>query len=135
MSQVRNSPKTWAPETTCLTDKRTHESRRLCPSSDRGLCFELEKKASSNHKLAEEVRERLIIQNWPIPFPMKTALVDLLRSALLIARLDNAHFELDGYLRKADLLAQKIKMKFSDKTTASKGYAFWCPNVHEGLSR
>ena len=38
--------------------------------------------------------------------------MDLLRSALLIARLDNENFDLDSYLEKADLLAQKVEKSF-----------------------
>jgi len=38
--------------------------------------------------------------------------IDLLKSALLIARLDNEHFNLDDYLRKADLLADDIGKVF-----------------------
>ena len=43
--------------------------------------------------------------------------VDLLRSALLIARLDNENFDLDSYLEKADLLAKKIEESFVESST------------------
>ena len=93
----------------------------FAPQAIEDYALELEKKASSVHKLAEEVRERLIIRELADSLSHEDEhSVDLLRSALLIARLDNAHFDLDGYLRKADLLAQKIKMKFSDKTTGEQ---------------
>ena len=67
--------------------------------------------------MLEEIRERLIIRELADSLAHEDEhSVDLLRSALLIARLDNAHFDLDGYLRKADLFAQKIEKKFSDET-------------------
>ena len=43
--------------------------------------------------------------------------LDLLRSALLIARLDNENFDLDSYLEKADLLAKKIEESFVESST------------------
>ncbi len=88
----------------------------FAPQAIKDYALELEKQASSAKKLAEEIRERLIIRELADSLSHEDEhSVDLLRSALLIARLDNAHFDLDGYLRKADLFAQKIEKKFSDE--------------------
>ena len=46
--------------------------------------------------------------------------IDLLRSALLIARIDNEHFDLNDYLKKADSLAQRIKSEFPENANDSQ---------------
>ena len=47
---------------------------------------------------------------------MKMKSIDLLRSALLIARIDNEHFDLNDY-SKADSLAERIKSEFQRMQT------------------
>ena len=43
--------------------------------------------------------------------------IDLLKSALLIARLDNQHFNLQDYLIKADQIAAQIRTKFPENSS------------------
>ena len=71
--------------------------------------------------MAKEIRERIVISELVESLtPEDEASIDLLKSALLIARLDNEHFDLNNYLRKADLLAEKIKTKFPDDSGNSQ---------------
>ena len=73
------------------------------------------KKAKEIKRLAGEVRERLVIEELAKSLQIEErGSVDLLRSALLIARLDNENFNLESYLEKADLLAQKIEKSFQN---------------------
>ena len=88
------------------------------PQSLRDHANELEKKAKAVRRLAEEVRERLIINELAKSLHIdERGSVDLLKSALLIARLDNENFDLDSYLQKADLLAKKIKKSFTKSSS------------------
>ena len=44
----------------------------------------------------------------------------MLRSALLIARIDNEHFDLNDYLKKVDSLAERIKSEFPETANDSQ---------------
>jgi len=88
------------------------------PQALRDHAMDLEKKAKEIKRLAGEVRERLVIQELAKSLRIEErGSVDLLRSALLIARLDNENFDLDSYLEKADLLASKIEKSFTKSST------------------
>ena len=88
------------------------------PQALRDHAMELEKKAKQIKGLAGEVRERLVIEELAKSLRIEErGSVDLLRSALLIARLDNENFDLDSYLEKADLLAGKIEKSFTKSST------------------
>ena len=88
------------------------------PQALRDHAMELEKKAKQIKRLAGEVRERLVIEELAKSLRIEErGSVDLLRSALLIARLDNENFDLDSYLEKADLLAGKIEKSFTKSST------------------
>ena len=88
------------------------------PQALRDHAMDLEKKAKEIKRLAGEVRERLVIQELAKSLRIEErGSVDLLRSALLIARLDNENFDLDSYLEKADLLAGKIEKSFTKSST------------------
>ncbi|MAH26169.1 MAG: hypothetical protein CMI19_04360 [Opitutae bacterium] len=88
------------------------------PQALRDHAMELEKKAKEIKRLAGEVRERLVIEELAKSLRIEErGSVDLLRSALLIARLDNENFDLDSYLEKADLLAGKIEKSFTKSST------------------
>ena len=88
------------------------------PQALRDHVMELEKKAKKIKSLAEEVRERLVIEELAKSLRIEErGSVDLLRSALLIARLDNENFDIDSYLEKADLLAKKIEQSFLKTST------------------
>jgi len=80
--------------------------------------LELEIKAKEIKNLAGDVRERLVIEELAKSLRIEErGSLDLLRSALLIARLDNENFDLDSYLEKADLLAKKIEESFVESST------------------
>jgi regulator of sirC expression with transglutaminase-like and TPR domain len=84
------------------------------PQALRDHALELEKKAKEIKRLASEVRERLIINELSKSLQIEErGSANLLKSALLIARLDNENFDLDSYLEKADLLAKKIELSFA----------------------
>jgi regulator of sirC expression with transglutaminase-like and TPR domain len=88
------------------------------PQALRDHAMDLEKKAKEIKRLAGEVRERLVIEELAKSLRIEErGSVDLLRSALLIARLDNENFDLDSYLEKADLLASKIEKSFAKSST------------------
>ena len=88
------------------------------PQALRDHAMELERKAKEIKRLAGEVRERLVIEELAKSLRIEErGSVDLLRSALLIARLDNENFDLDSYLEKADLLAKKIEKSFTKSST------------------
>ena len=94
------------------------EMGKPTPQALRDHAMELEKKAKEIKRLAGEVRERLVIEELAKSLQIEErGSVDLLRSALLIARLDNENFNLESYLEKADLLAQKIEKSFQKSST------------------
>ena len=94
------------------------EMGKPTPQVLRDHAMELEKKAKEIKRLAGEVRERLVIEELAKSLQIEErGSVDLLRSALLIARLDNENFNLESYLEKADLLAQKIEKSFQKSST------------------
>ena len=111
------------------------EGRRIRPYEVNGLvdqgeqapqalldhAVELERKADELRKASREVRERLIISELTYSLAHEDErAVDLLRSALLIARLDNEHFDLQTYLDKAERLAERIRKKFPDKASGEE---------------
>lgn len=94
------------------------------PQALRDHALELEKKAREVKRLAGEVRERLIIDELSKSLRIEgRGSVDLLKSALLIARLDNENFDLDSYLEKADLLAKKIAQSFEEESSKEEKLA------------
>ena len=94
------------------------EMGKPTPQALRDHAMELERIAKEIKRLAGEVRERLVIKELAKSLRIEErGSVDLLRSALLIARLDNENFDLDSYLEKADLLAKKIEKSFAESST------------------
>jgi len=82
---------------------------------------ELEKSASRVRQLAEEVRERAVIEELASSLQHEDEKsVDLFRCALLIARLDNEDFDPDIYLRRIDRIALKVKKSFPEKASGSQ---------------
>ena len=82
---------------------------------------ELERKAERTRKLSNDIRERIIIADLASSLSHENEKsVDLLRSALLIARLDNKDFELESYLRKTQRIAEKIKSGFPEKASGEE---------------
>lgn len=91
------------------------------PQALRDLAQDLENQAKEAKRLADEVRERLVIQDLANSLSYNNdQSVDLLRASLLVARLENEHFDLDNYLKKADLLAQKIEKFFPEEATGEE---------------
>ncbi len=88
------------------------------PQAINDYALELEKKAKYAKELSNEVRERLVISDLVESLNHENEKsVDLLKSALLIARLDNANFDLSSYLRRADQIAKKIREKFPSNSS------------------
>ena len=60
------------------------------------------RKSNEMQKLAKEIRERMAISELVDSLSHDDEKsIDLLRSALLIARIDNEHFDLNDYLKKS----------------------------------
>jgi regulator of sirC expression with transglutaminase-like and TPR domain len=79
---------------------------------------ELEKSASRVRQLAEEVRERAVIEELASSLQHEDEKsVDLFRCALLISRLDNEDFDPEIYLRRIDRIALKVKKSFPEKAS------------------
>jgi regulator of sirC expression with transglutaminase-like and TPR domain len=82
---------------------------------------ELEKSASRVRQLAEEVRERAVIEELASSLQHEDEKsVDLFRCALLIARLDNEDFDPEIYLRRIDRIALKVKKRFPKKASGGQ---------------
>lgn len=82
---------------------------------------DLQKKALKIKLLSKEIKERLAIDELAQSLVHEDeASVNLLRSALLIARLDNQDFELDSYLQKAERIANKISSHFPNHATGEE---------------
>jgi len=82
---------------------------------------ELERKAGLIRTLSNEIRERIVIAELASTLTHEDERsVDLLKSALLIARLDNEDFDLESYLRKTERMAEKIKKKFPEKASGEE---------------
>ena len=82
---------------------------------------ELEKSASRVRQLAEEVRERAVIEELASSLQHEDEKsVDLFRCALLIARLDNEDFDPEIYLRRIDRIALKVKKSFPQKASGGQ---------------
>ena len=81
----------------------------------------LERKAERVRKLSEEIRERIVIAELASSLAHEDERsVDLLKSALLIARLDNEDFDLESYLRKTERMAEKIRGGFPEKASGEE---------------
>ena len=78
----------------------------------------LEKAASRVRMLAEEVRERAVIEELASSLKYEDEKsVDLFRCALLIARLDNEDFDPEIYLRRIERIALKVKKSFPEEAS------------------
>ena len=99
-----------------LVDQGPPASQSLIDHAD-----ELERRAERIRRLSEEVRERIVIAELASSLAHEDERsVDLLRAALLIARLDNEDFELESYLRKTERMAEKIKEGFPEKASGEE---------------
>ena len=82
---------------------------------------ELEQSASRVRQLAQEVRERAVIEELASSLQHEDEKsVDLFRCALLIARLDNEDFDPEIYLRRIDRIALKVKKTFPEKASGGQ---------------
>ena len=81
----------------------------------------LKKQSLKLNKLSKNIRERLSIDELARSLAHEDEnSVDLLRSALLIARLENPDFNLEAYLKKAENLAQQISSHFPQQASGEE---------------
>jgi serine protease Do len=81
----------------------------------------LEAEAGRLRYLADQVRERLIIKELVATLRHEDeSSVNLLRAALLLARLDNEDFDLDVYLERVERIAGNVADAFPEKATGEK---------------
>jgi len=78
----------------------------------------LETEAERLRQLADEVRERIIIKELVDTLQHEDeSSVDLLRAALLLARLDNEDFDLQTYLDRVERIAGNVAEAFPENAT------------------
>jgi serine protease Do len=77
-------------------------------SALRERALQLEKQAEQLRKLAQRVHESRVLDDLAKAASKSEAEVDLLRGALLIAKLDNEDLDVDAYVREVDRLAREI---------------------------
>jgi S1-C subfamily serine protease/regulator of sirC expression with transglutaminase-like and TPR domain len=81
----------------------------------------LKKQSLELNKLSKNIRERLSIDELARSLAHEDEnSVDLLHSALLIARLENPNFDLEAYLKKAENLARQISSHFPQKASGEE---------------
>ena len=91
------------------------------PQALQNQAVRLEKKSTNLNRLAQDIKDRLLINELTQSLAHEDEnSVDLLRSALLIARLQNQNFDLTTYLDKAERIAQKIGAHFPEKATGEE---------------
>ena len=82
---------------------------------------ELQKQINRLQSISKEIKERHAIEELANSLVHDDeSSVDLLRSALLISRLNNQNFNLNSYLTKAENLAQDIASHFPEKATGEE---------------
>ena len=82
---------------------------------------DIQKQAMKVKLLSKEVKDRFAIGELVQSLAHNDeSSVDLLRSALLIARLDNQDFELENYLKKAEKIARKVSSHFPEKASGEE---------------
>jgi regulator of sirC expression with transglutaminase-like and TPR domain len=69
----------------------------------------LEEQAAQLRQLAQAVHQKKILDELVQVTASKDSDMNLVRAALLLARLDNEELDIDGYLRQIDRLAQEIR--------------------------
>ena len=78
----------------------------------------LETEAQRLRKLANEVRERVVIEEIAQALRHEDeSLVNLLRTSLLLARLDNEDFDLEVYLDRAERIAENVADTFPENAS------------------
>jgi serine protease Do len=102
----RESPK---PE---LLDKLTSEAAAPAVLLDRARS--LEEQAAQVRKLADVVQERTVLKALDRALQGNEDKIDLLKAALLIARLDNDEVDVDAYRAEVERMAKKIKASLPD---------------------
>ena len=82
---------------------------------------QLKKQSLKLNALSKSIREQLSIDELARSLNHEDeSSVDLLRSALLIARLENPNFDLETYLKKAEKLALQISYHFPEKASGEE---------------
>ncbi|MHC4876941.1 MAG: transglutaminase family protein [Planctomycetota bacterium] len=75
---------------------------------------QLEQRAARLRELAAEVHAQKTQQELKELFDSESGDVDLLRAALLIARLDNPEVDVDAYVREVELMVEDIELTLAD---------------------
>jgi regulator of sirC expression with transglutaminase-like and TPR domain len=87
---------------------------KLLPDGDAGMSLlrerarQLERQAAQLRELAREVHHRRTLKELAAAVAGKEQDIDLLRAALLIARLDNEELDVDHYRKEVERLAREI---------------------------
>ncbi|HEX5270614.1 MAG TPA: transglutaminase family protein, partial [Gemmataceae bacterium] len=87
---------------------------KLLPDGDAGMAVlrerarQLEQQAAQLRVLAREVHERRTLKELAVAVAGKEEDIDLLRAALLIARLDNEELDVEHYRKEVERLAREI---------------------------
>ena len=123
IEKVRELTRNLSPqnELNAMEIQKLMEIGPITPQLLRDYSDELRRKSNEMQKLAKEIRERMAISELVDSLSHEDEKsIDLLRSALLIARIDNEHFDLNDYLKKADSLAERIKSEFPENANDSQ---------------
>ena len=81
----------------------------------------LEEEAKRIRGLADQVRQRIVIEELvKVLRHEDESAVDLLRAALLLARLDNEDFDLEVYLDRAERIVRNVSENFPDNATGEE---------------
>ena len=123
IEKVRELTRNLSPqnELNAMEIQKLMEIGPITPQLLRDYSDELRLKSNEMQKLAKEIRERMVISELVDSLSHDDEKsIDLLRSALLIARIDNEHFDLNDYLKKADSLAERIKSEFPENANDSQ---------------
>ena len=81
---------------------------------------QLEEQATQLRELAQKVHHERCLADLAAVFKGDDAKADLIRAALLIARIDNEELDVDAYRHEVDRLAQIIKEKLPKDAGADK---------------
>ena len=101
--------------------KQLSELGPAVPQALLDYATDIQKQAMRVKLLSKEVKNRFAIAELAQSLAHEEEeSVDLLRSALLIARLDNQDFELENYLKKAEKIARQISSHFPEKASGEE---------------
>ena len=120
IEKVRELTRNLSPqnELNAMEIQKLMEIGPITPQLLRDYSDELRRKSNEMQKLAKEIRERMAISELVDSLSHEDEKsIDLLRSALLIARIDNEHFDLNDYLKKRIHLLNESNPNFQRMQT------------------